>query len=171
MPQLDPPAPAVVADQEPFWEPIGQLVFAFGHLEEQIEWCITLLLNADSAPKSPSVASQIRNICSRIALVEALYRQLTTDEQLRVALHNLIKELRVVFKFRNGVLHGPWGNYFKHSCTWQKPRTNPVDLSPYNFEVSVEVLQEHIQRAADIGNGLVKLILSVVEEHASRAPA
>lgn len=169
MARLEPPSPALIAHQEPFWQPIGRLVFAFGHLEKQIDWCISALLDADSARGGPSVASQIRNLCSRIALVEALFRQLTADEQQRVALHKLIKELRMVTKFRNGVLHGLWGTYLEDRRTWQKPRTDPIGLSPGCFEVSVEAVDEHIQRVAEIGNALVKLIPLVAEEHAARS--
>lgn len=141
--------------------PLGELVFAFGHLEKQIDWSISILLNACEAPKSPTVASQIRNICSRVALVEALFRQHTSDERQRAILHDLVKELQAALKFRNGVLHGPWGSYDERRCVWRKPRTHAVDLSPWELEVSVDALQQHIQRANDIGNDLVMLVSSV----------
>jgi hypothetical protein len=163
-----PPHTAPIADQVPFWEPIGRLVFAFGHLEAQIDWCISSLLAADSACGGPSVASQIRNLCSRIALVEALFRQRTTDTSQRAELHCLIQELRTVIKFRNGVLHGPWGARVADGRAWQKPRTHPIDLSPGSFEVTVEAIDAHIERAAEVGSALVTLMRVVAEEQAAR---
>ncbi len=163
------PLPPPTAEQEPFWQALGRIVFAFGHLEKQIDWCISALLDADRTHGEPSVASQIRNICSRIALVEALFRQLTADEQQRAALNKLMKELRVLIRFRNGVLHGPWGPYLKDRRTWQKPRTDPFDLGPGFFEVSLEAVDEKIERAAEIGNALVQLIWQVADERAARA--
>ena len=169
MARLEPPPLSPIADQEPFWQPIGRLVFAFGHLEKQIDWCICALLNADGTRGTPSVASQIRNLCSRIALAEALFRQLTTAGKRRAELHSIIKELRALIKFRNGVLHGPWGAYLGDKGTWQKPRTNPIDLSPGFFEVTVEDIDEHVQRAAEMGNALLKLVQGAAEEaHAAR---
>lgn len=168
MARIGPPPPPI-AEQEPFWQPLGRTVFAFGHLEKQIDWCISALLDADTTRGEPSVASQIRNICSRIALVEALFRQLTADEQQRAALHGLMKELRVLIKFRNGVLHGPWGTYLEDRHTWQKPRTDSFHLGPGFFEVSLEEVDEQIERAAEIGNALVQLIRPVADERTARA--
>lgn len=164
-----PPPAAPTVDQEPFWEPVGRLVFAFGHLESQIDWCISALLDADSIRGEPSVASQIRNICSRIALVEALFRQLSSDAKMRAELRHVIRELGAVIKFRNGVLHGPWGAYLREGQIWQKPRTHPVDLSPGSFEVTIEAIDEHIERAAEVGNALVTLVRGVADEKAARA--
>lgn len=160
--QFDPPARPSSAAQEPFWGPVGELVFAFGHLEQQIDWSISTLLGADSAPKGPTVASQIRNICSRIALIEALYRQKSTDEQERAVMHALIKGLQAALKFRNGVLHGPWGGYDASGRVWRKPRTHAIDLNAWEFEVSATVLREHIQRAQDIGDELITLVSGAV---------
>jgi hypothetical protein len=159
-----PPSPISVADQEPYWRPIGRLVFAYGHLESQIDWCISALLDADVAPGEPSVASQIRNICSRIALIEALFRQNTSDGQKRTEMRGLIKQLGTIIKFRNGVLHGPWGTYFEDRRIWQKPRTHPVDLSPGYFDVTVEAIDEHIRLAEDIGDALLALVQSVATD-------
>lgn len=164
------PQPAdPITCQAPFWQPIGKLVFAFGHLEQQIDWCISALLHADRARKGPSVASQIRNLCSRIALVEALFRLLTADQERRAKLRGIIKELRAIIRFRNGLLHGPWGTYFDDRRTWQKTRTDPDDLSPGSFEVTVEDIDEHIRLAAQIGTALVNLVQQVADQHAARA--
>ena len=170
MSRLEPQPADPIICQAPFWQPIGRLVFAFGHLEKQIDWCISALLHADSEREEPSVASQIRNLCSRIALVEALFRLLTADETRQAELHSIIKQLRALIKFRNGLLHGPWGAYLDDRRTWQKPRTNPVDLSPGVFRGN----RRGHRRArpagrAEIGNALVKLIQEVAEEHAARA--
>jgi len=165
---LEPPLPASHAEQEPFWRPIGRLVFAFGHLEEQIDWCISRMLDAQSTRAAPSVASQIRNICSRIALIEALFRELTSDAKQRTEMHSLIQALRRVITFRNGVLHGPWGTSIDDKRTWHKPRTHPADLSPGSFEVTVAAIDEHIQRAAEIGNALVGLVRVAAEERSAR---
>lgn len=165
---IGPPAPPKSA-QEPFWQPLGRIVFAYGYLETQIDWCISTLLDTDSTQGEPSVASQIRNICSRVALVEALFRQLTAGEQQRTQLHGLVKELRALLKFRNSVLHGSWGAYLEDRHTWQKPRTDPFDLRAGSFEVSVEAIDEHIERAAAIGNALVELIRSVAGERRAQA--
>lgn len=161
---ITPPPPAAFTEQEPFWQPIGRLVFAFGHLEMQLDWCISALLDADASPSEPSVASQIRNICSRIALVEALYRQHETNADRRAELRGVIKELGAIIKFRNGVLHGPWGAYLADKRTWLKPRTHSFDLSPGSFEVTQEAIDEHVERAAEIGGRLVALVRSLVEE-------
>lgn len=163
------PLPPPIAEQEPFWQPLGRLVFAFGHLETQIDGCISALLDADSTRAEPSVASQIRNLCSRIALEEALFRQLTADAQQRAALHALIKELRVLIKFRNGALHGPWGTYVEERRIWQKPRTDPFYLGPGFFEVSVEEVNDKIERAAETGNALVQLVRRLADARAARA--
>jgi hypothetical protein len=168
MPYIGPPAPPNAA-QEPFWQPLGRIVFTFGHLETQIDWCISALLDTHGTQGEPSVASQIRNICSRIALVEALFRQLTADEHQRTQLHGLVKELRVLLKFRNGVLHGPWGTYLEERRTWQKPRTDPFHLGPGFFEVSLEEVNEKIERAAETGNALVQLVRRLADERAARA--
>ena len=170
MARSGPPLTAPITDQEPFWEPIGRLVFAFGHLEAQIDWCISALLAADSACGGPSVASQIRNLCSRIALAEALFRQRTTDAKRREELHGLIKELRTIVKLRNGILHGPWGAYLDDRRTWQKPRTDPIDLRPGSFEVTAEAIDEHVRRAAEIGAALVTLVRLEADEQTARAP-
>jgi hypothetical protein len=169
MEPLAPPSPIAVADQDPYWRPIGRLVFAYGHLESQIDWCISALLDADAARDEPSVASQIRNICSRIALIEALFRQHTSDRKKRSEMHDLIKKLGVIIKFRNGVLHGPWGTYFEDRRTWQKPRTHPVDLSPGSFDVTVESIDVHIQMAEEIGNALLALVRSVTADERPRS--
>jgi hypothetical protein len=168
MARLEPNPPAPAADRRPFWQPIGRLVFAFGDLETHIDRCISVLLHA-GASHGPSVASQIRNICSRIALLEALFRQHTAERKRRAELHGLIKELRALIKFRNGVLHGPWGAYLEDGRTWQKPRTDPRDLSPGAFEVTVEAIEEHITRAAQVGEAISKLVRQVAEETAGRA--
>lgn len=154
----EPPPSATLAAQEAFWRPVGKLVFAFGHLEAQIDWCISALLDAAVAPGDPTVGSQIRNICSRIALVEALFRLRVSDAASRDELHHVIKELGAVIKFRNSVLHGRWGDYDGHGRTWRKPRTHPTDLRPGSFEVSVEAIDEHIARAAEVGDRLVQLV-------------
>ncbi len=163
-----PPLPLPLADQQPFWQPIGRLVFAFGQLESQIDWCITALLDADANEGEPSVASQIRNICSRIALVEALFRQRTTDAKSRAELHSVIKDLGTIIKFRNGVLHGRWGSYLDDRGVWQKPRTHPIDLIPVSFEVTREAIDEHSDRAEKVGNALVRLVQMVAEEKSGR---
>jgi hypothetical protein len=157
-------------EQERFWQPIGRLVFAFGRLESQIDWCITALLGGQISRAEPSVASQIRNICSRIALVEALFRQRTSDVKRRDELRQVIKELGVIIKFRNGVLHGPWGAYIEQSRTWQKPRTHPIDLIRGSFEVTLEGIDEHIKRAAEVGNTLVQLVRAVADEPVTASP-
>ena len=72
MSRLGSSSPHIALCQEPFWQPIGKFVFAFGQLEKQIDWCISSLLHAETASQHSSVASQIRNLCSRIAIVEAL---------------------------------------------------------------------------------------------------
>jgi hypothetical protein len=169
MQRLEPPLPLSLADQEPFWQPVGRLVFAFGQLESQIDWCITALLGADATRGEPSIASQIRNICSRIALVEALFRERTGDAKKRADIRHVIKELGGIIKFRNGVLHGPWGAYLKDRQIWQKPRTHPVDLSLGSFEVSLEAIDEHVERAAEIGNALVGLVRMAAAEKARSA--
>lgn len=161
-----PPPTAPLAEQQPFWEPIGRLVFVFGHLEAQIDWCISALLGADTGRGEPSVGSQIRNICARIALVEALFRERMSDGERRAELRRVIKELGAVIKFRNGVLHGAWGAYLKDGGIWQKPRAHPVDLSPVSFEVTLAAIDEHVRRAAEIGDALVKLVQPVAKEHA-----
>jgi hypothetical protein len=142
-------------------------VFAFGQLEKEIDWSISALLAVDGARGTPSVASQIRNLCSRIALIEALFRQLSADEQKRAAMHKLIRELRVIIKFRNGTLHGPWGSYLAERRAWQKPRTDPIDLEPRCFEVSIGAVEQHIERAAETGKCLTQLVQQVTEEHAA----
>jgi len=112
MSRLEPQPADPVVCQPPSWQPIGKLVFAFGHLEQQIDCCISALLHTERERKEPSVASQIRNLCSRIALVEALFSQLTADKTRQAELHGIIEQLRALIKFRNGLLHGPWGAYF-----------------------------------------------------------
>lgn len=170
MSRLKPQPSDPLTGQAPFWQPIGRLVFAFGHLEQQIDWCISALLHADSEREGPSVASQIRNLCSRIALVAALFRLLTADKARQAELRSLIKQLQALIKFRNGLLHGPWGPYFADRRTWQKPRTDPDELSPWSFEVSVEDIDEHTRRAAQIGTALFDLVRRVGEENACSAP-
>jgi hypothetical protein len=164
MPRLGPPPADPLAAQEPFWQPIGRLVFAFGHLESQIDWCITALLDGDPARGEPSVASQIRNICSRIALVEALFRQRTSDAKRRDELRGVIRELGAIIKFRNGVLHGPWGAYLEPSRAWQKPRAHPIDLTRGSFDVTVEAIEGHVRRAAEVGGALVHLVHAIADE-------
>jgi hypothetical protein len=164
MHRIDPPLAIPVVQQEPFWQPVGRLVFAFGQLESQIDWCITALLGGHASPSDPSVAAQIRNICSRIALVEALFRQRTGDANLRAELHRVIEELRAIIKFRNGVLHGPWGTCSESGRAWQKPRAHPVALSPGSFEVTLEAIDDHVGRAAQIGDMLVRLVQLVADE-------
>ncbi len=171
MSRLEPQPADPLTCQAPFWQPIGRLVFAFGHLEQQIDWCISALLQAGGKREGPSVASQIRNLCSRIALVEALFRLLTADEARQAELRSLIKQLRALIKFRNGLLHGPWGSYSADRRIWQKPRTDPRDLSPWSFEVSVEDIDEHTRRAAQIGAALFDLVQRVAEENAGACPA
>jgi hypothetical protein len=43
--------------------------------------------------------------------VEALFRLLTGDTERRARLHSIVRELRALVMFRNGLLHGPWGAY------------------------------------------------------------
>jgi ribosomal protein S15P/S13E len=155
--------------QEPFWQPVGKFVFAFGELEKQIDWCIGSLLHAEKKSQHPSVASQIRNLCSRIAILEALFRLLTTDKERRSELRSIVKQLRALVMFRNGLLHGPWGAYIEERQTWQKPRTDPKDLRPWALEVTVESIEEHIRLIAQIGTSLSNLVHVVAEEHTPRA--
>ena len=162
-------SPDIMLCQEPFWQPIGKFVFGFGELEKQIDWCISSLLHAETASQHPSVASQIRNLCSRIAIVEALFRLLTTDKDRRAELRSIVKQLRGLVMFRNGLLHGPWGSYVEDRQTWQKPRTDPKDLRPWAFEVTVESIEEHIRLMAQIRASLSDLVHVVAEEHASHA--
>lgn len=164
-------APSSIAEpasnETQFWRPIGQFVFAFGRIENQIDWCVSALLQADDSRREPSVASQIRNLCSRVALVEALFQLLTTERKRRAELRGILRELRAVTKFRNGLLHGPWGAYSVDQRSWQKPRTDPTDLSPGAFEVTIEQIDEQTRRAVRIGNELSNLVRQVAEQHAT----
>jgi len=169
MSRLGPSSPDIALCQEPFWQPIGKFVFAFGELEKRIDWCISSLLHAKATPQDPSVASQIRNLCSRVAIVEALFRLLTTDKERRAELRAIVKQLRALVIFRNGLLHGPWGEYVEDRWTWQKPRTDPKDLRPWAFEVTVESIEEHIRLTTQVGTALHKLVDAVAEEHTARS--
>lgn len=164
MSRLEPQSADPLTQQAPFWQPIGKLVFAFGYLEQQIDWCISALLQAGRKHEAPSVASQIRNLCSRIALLEALFRLQIADKARQAELHGIIKQLRVLIKFRNGLLHGPWGAYSPETVAWQKPRTDPSALSPWSFEVTVEDIDEHARLAAQTGAALFDLVQRVAEE-------
>lgn len=165
MSRLQPQPADPLGNQAPFWQPIGKLVFAYGHLEQQIDRCISVLLHANREREGPSVASQIRNLCSRIALLEALFRLLTADKARQAELHSIIKQLRALIKFRNGLLHGPWGSYSANKEIWQKPRTDPDSLHPRTFEVSVEDIKEHTRLAVHIGAALFDLVRQVAQEN------
>jgi len=155
-------------NERPFWQPIGRFVFAFGHIESEIDRCISTLLHIEDSRRDPSVASQIRNICSRIALLEALFHLRTTEETRRTELQRVMAELRAVIKFRNGLLHGPWGTYSTEQKAWKKPRTDPTDLSPGSFEVTLESIDEYTRRALQLAKQLSGLIQKVAEEHPIR---
>jgi hypothetical protein len=165
--ELAPSFDELASNERAFWQPIGQFVFAFGRIENQIDWCISALLQADDSRREPSVASQIRNLCSRIALVEALFQLLTTERKRRAELQSILRELRAVTKFRNGLLHGPWGAYSVDQRSWKKPRTDPTDLSPGSFEVTIEQIDEQTRRAVRIGEELSNLVRQVAEQHAT----
>lgn len=158
-PSLDDPENS----ERPFWQPIGRFVFAFGHIENEIDRCISTLLQVDGSARDPSVASQIRNLCSRIALLEALFRLRTSEEDRRMELQRIMTELRAVIKFRNGLLHGPWGTYSAQQKAWKKPRTDPTDLTPGSFEVTLASIDEHTRRALQLREELSGLIEKVAE--------
>jgi hypothetical protein len=101
-------------------------------------------------------SSRILNLCSRIALIEALFRLLTIDRKRRAELRGILKDLRAVIKFRNGLLHGTRGAYLVDRQAWQKSRTDPTDLTPGSFEVTIEQIREQTRRAVQIGEAFVR---------------
>jgi hypothetical protein len=162
-PQEDP-----IGHQKPFWQPIGKFVFAFGYLEKDIDWCISALLQIDATRQGPSVASQIRNLSSRIALVQALFKLLTADSTQRSEMKEIVKKLKTFSTFRNALLHGPWGAYMVESKTWQKVRLNPQNFKMQTTEVTVENIESHALDIIQTGVKLLNLVQTVAKEHVER---
>lgn len=164
LPQEDP-----ISYQRPFWEPIGKFVFAFGYLEKDIDWCISALLQIDQIRQGPSVASQIRNLSSRIELVQALFKLLTSDLDERNEMKGIVKQLKTFSTFRNALLHGPWGMYGIHNKTWQKPRLNPQTFKMQVTEITVAAIEDHARDVVATGSQLLRLVQEVAKRHAERA--
>lgn len=162
-PQEDP-----IAHQRPFWQPIGKFVFAFGYLEKDIDWCISGLLQIDEISQGPSVASQIRNLSSRIELVQALFKLLTSNAAQRNEMKEIVKKLKTFSTFRNALLHGPWGAYALESKTWQKPRLNPQNFKMQITEITAENIENHARDIVQTGVDLLNLVQTVAKEHAAR---
>lgn len=163
-PQEDP-----IAHQRPFWQPIGKFVFAFGYLEKDIDWCISALLKIDEIRQGPSVASQIRNLSSRIALVQALFKLLTADATQRREMKEVVEKLKIFSTFRNTLLHGPWGAYFVERKMWQKPRLNPQNFKMQTTEITVDDIENNARDVIQVGVKLLNLVQRVAKEHAERA--
>ena len=106
--------------EEPYWEPIGKYVIAFGHLEKQVNWAITVLLSVHER-QGGTITSQIISFRSRIRLMEKLVRLLVKSPILRIYAAWHTNELYAQNSFRNNLVHGEWGGYFYiDGGYWQK---------------------------------------------------
>lgn len=73
MPEEDTPDhwDVILGYEQPFWEPIGQFVIAFGTLEAKVDHAIALLLAVHNR-QAEAVTSQIKNLSARINLIQQL---------------------------------------------------------------------------------------------------
>ncbi len=156
--------------QRPFWEPIGKFVFAFGYMEKDIDWCISALLRADQIRQGPSVASQIRNLSSRIALVGALFRLVASDPQQRAAADDLLARAKNLASYRNWLLHGPWAAFHVETQRWQKTRVNPQNFKMQSMEFDVASIEEKCAETTNVAVQLSNLIQKACAEPEKRVP-
>lgn len=150
------------ANRREFWEPIGEFVMEFGFLESAVDGVIhrALLLHE---MQGETLTSQIRNLSTKISLAQQLLLILHTNSAQPAQIRAAMEATTKLNKFRNNLVHGPWGVYDLTHHFWEK---NWVEggFKRKTFRVKREEILENISRARETRETLIKLRDSVVRE-------
>jgi hypothetical protein len=156
----------------PFWEPIGKYVFRFGYLERDVDWSLSALSGLEYRGHGDVLFSQIRNLSSRVSLLNVLTRKATKDIILRSEMEDVVKAIREQNTYRNNLVHGAWGGYFQDilnssRSSWQKLYINPNSIKMAQFSTHVEEILEKHSKLLQTQVRLTRLTQQIV---ASRKP-
>lgn len=152
------------ANRREFWEPIGQFVMEFGFLERQIDGIIWRALFLHEM-QGEALTSQIRNLSTRIHLAQRLLLILHTNTAQPKAIERLMATTIKLNKFRNDLVHGPWGLYDMTHQFWEKTSVTGHDFKPKMFRVKRQEILDNINRTRETREALAKLTDSVVREY------
>ena len=146
-----------------FWEPIGGLVFSFGYLERDVDWAICAFLRLDYLRLGETIVGQIRNLTSRIELLNALCRMMTDNEGHREQMKDITKGLRDLNNFRNNLVHGAFSAFLVEEEAWVKMGVNPNSMKLTAFQTTVPEILENQKQAVRLGSDLTNLVQEIMK--------
>lgn len=157
---------------QPFWEPIGKFVFAFGYLEFHVDNAVGTLTQLHSR-QTEAIAAQIQSVPAKARLIEKLVTLLTTDEKIRFEAKKIRATISSVNTFRNKLLHGPWGGCVTeppNEIYWTKIYVDPQSFKFKTVDIRVSEINKNEHLAWKAISEVGTLAKSAVAARAAQQP-
>ena len=117
---------AVMESQSRLATAIGKFSIEFVVVERQANWAISVLLQLKTNKISDLLFAAIRNLSTRLDILESLIAGMAMDDSIRTELKECVISIRGLNVYRTWLLHDAWSGYVPPTDEWQKirPRTD-----------------------------------------------